>query len=108
MKCISELNTEEQVILHLKFLGDYHSDQALSAARILQQRLREQGVRTRLSYRYSQRQIAELLKTNHRNIGRKLQVIYDELEDVFLQNKLLSAQVIPLSERRHAKNVKGA
>jgi hypothetical protein len=72
-KHIATLEPAQQQILRLKYWGDYHDPLVLARALKEQDILRQKGIRTRVSYRYSDRQLGVLLTVDHKTAGRRIE-----------------------------------
>jgi DNA-directed RNA polymerase specialized sigma24 family protein len=58
-----------EALLHL-FWGDYLHEDGYRKATFVQEYLRQKGIRTRLSYRYSYRQVGNRLGVDHKTVRR--------------------------------------
>lgn len=87
-QCLARLDEDMQRLLKLHFWGDYVETQKLHAAIALQEKWRQEGKRVRLSYMYSQRQLASILgvgkSTVERRLNKALRLLSRELVDVGL------------------------
>lgn len=86
--CVAKLEGDQQQLLKLRYWGDYADDARLQAAQQHQERLRRKGMRVRLSYRYTYRQLAFLLNKHHKTIGRYVTQAEQKLS-ALLENKRL-------------------
>lgn len=87
---------EGRHLLRLYAWGDWADEARLRGALIMQERARREGFRLRLNYRYSFRQLALQLETDHKTVGkyfrRALEEFSQKLEEaglLFIPGRLL-------------------
>lgn len=76
-------------LLRLHAWGDWHSNAALNAAILHQERARQRGDRLRLNIRYSYRQLGIMLNADHKTIARRIRLALNDLSDALEQKGLL-------------------
>lgn len=86
---VKSLSKEQEKIIRLTYFGDWHHDIHLMKMLELQERMRKEGKRLRLNYRYSVRQVATLMDMNYRTVHRKLDAAMTLLEKELDQVGLL-------------------
>lgn len=64
---------DELFMLKLFYLGDYASEKRYQTALSMQEKLKEEGKRLRLSVRYSYRQLGAALNVEHKTAKRRLE-----------------------------------
>ena len=77
-----------QALLKLQW-GDYADPHYLAQAQLIQEHLRRRGLRTRLCYRYSYRQVAERLGADPKTIRRWEDLGLQELEQLLQRDGLI-------------------
>ena len=82
---LATLEDEPQTVLRLHAWGDYADEQRLHTAQKFQEAMRRRGVRVRLSYRYSLRQIGAVFGKDHKWAQRRLTQALAALEDALAQ-----------------------
>lgn len=92
--CVAQLEGEQQQLIKLRYWGDYADDVRLQNAQQHQERLRRKGVRVRLSYRYTYRQLSALLNKHHKTIGRYLAQAEKALATILEAKNLIGKVVI--------------
>ena len=85
---------KDQLLLTLKYNGDWHDAKNIKAMYVLQERLRQQGKRLRLNTRYSVRQIAEKIGQNYRTVHRNIDKAEFEFEKLLADHMLLVTERI--------------
>lgn len=84
------LDAEEQRLIQFTHWGDYADEKRLRTAEALQQRMRAEGKRIRLSYTYSHRQVGAALNMPcHKTVKRRLAKIYDKLNELLEEEGLI-------------------
>ncbi len=84
------LLTPQAQLLKLWAWGDWADESRLHAALVHQEKLRRQGIRARLSYRYSTAQLALLTGVSKATLWRQLQVALSALETALAGQELVS------------------
>jgi hypothetical protein len=69
---LTNLTPDQAQLLVLAAWGDWADETRLRQALALQEKFRRQGVRVRLSYRYSLRRLGEILGHDHKYAGRRM------------------------------------
>ncbi len=88
---MATLPPEAARLLKLWAWGDWADEARLHAAQVHQEKLRQQGVRVRLSYRYSLEQLATLAGLSKATIWRQLQAALKLLQQGLEQQEIVSA-----------------
>ena len=73
------LSEGEYSLLYFRHWGDYATEGRLRRALQLQEKLRNEGKRLRLSYTYSYRQLGTIFKIDHKTVKRHLDKSYENL-----------------------------
>lgn len=85
-RCVSNLDEQQQKLLKMKYWGDYYDDKVLFRAQKTQETLRQRGMRVRLNYRYSLRQLATMMGKSHNTVsarvGESLRGLERQLQDL--------------------------
>ena len=90
--CFHKLNEDSKTILKLSYWGDYADMRRLNKARFMQERLLRQGIKTRLNYRYSIKQLAGMLGESEGRARRRLDLAHKLLhEELCARNLVLDA-----------------
>lgn len=76
-------------ILHLQAWGDWSTDARLRQALAFQEKMRREGVRVLINYRYTFRQLAEMLGTSEATVWRRSRDALRTLEDGLRRKGLL-------------------
>jgi hypothetical protein len=93
-------------LLRLWAWGDWADESRLHAALVHQEKLRRQGIRARLSYRYSTAQLALLAGVSKATLWRQLQAALTTLETALTAQDLVSRiHTLQTNERPIAKPV---
>ncbi|MBI1362701.1 MAG: hypothetical protein GC134_01850 [Proteobacteria bacterium] len=91
-KHIGQLDEEQQLLIKVKFWGDYRTSDTLARALREQDILRRKGIRTRLNYRYSDRQTGIILGVDHKTVARRLEKTWEALEAALARGGLVLSQ----------------
>ncbi len=98
---VSALEGDLQQVIRLAYWGDYADDARLCKALKMQEYYRRQGIRVRISYRYSLRQIGLSMGVSHQSVKRLLKKAEKKLETLLLEKDLLVGGMrLPKSESR--------
>lgn len=81
-KLMRKLPDECFMLLKMKHWGDFYTDHQLKKAFSEQEILRRRGIRVRISYKYSNRQLGVLLECCHKTVQRKLNKAYISFEQL--------------------------
>jgi DNA-directed RNA polymerase specialized sigma24 family protein len=85
MEALDSLNEADARVLKLWSMGDWADEGRLQAALAIQERMRRQGVRVRMSYRYTYEQVAGATgctkKTAWRRVQAALQALGKDLQE---------------------------
>jgi hypothetical protein len=76
---VHALEAENARWLLMMALGDWESEGRLHAALVIQERMRREGIRVRLSYHYSYRRLGEMCGHDHKYAQRKVASALEEL-----------------------------
>ncbi|MDD9911557.1 MAG: hypothetical protein OXR68_01430 [Alphaproteobacteria bacterium] len=74
-----ELDSKEQQLLQLYYWGDFADEARYRTAQKFQERMRQEGKRVRLSYRYSFRQLGLLLELSDKTVAKRVRQAQDKL-----------------------------
>lgn len=85
-KLMRRLPEEDYMLLKMKHWGDFYTDHQIQKAFSEQEVLRRRGIRVRISYKYSNRQLGVLLECCHKTVQRKLNKAYVKFEQL-LENE---------------------
>ncbi|MFZ2620551.1 MAG: hypothetical protein WAX89_06715 [Alphaproteobacteria bacterium] len=87
-QAVNQLPEALQQVLNLYYWGDYADALRYRAALAFQERMRQEGLRVRLSYRYSYREVGRQLRMTHVtakcHVDKALQLLEDALHEKFL------------------------
>ncbi len=80
MEALAGLDSADALLLRQWSMGDWADEMRLRVALEIQERLRRQGVRVRLSYRYSYDQLSVLAKCHRKTAWRRVQKALEHLQ----------------------------
>ena len=86
------LSADHYKLLKFKYWGDYATPARLHQARQLQEKCRREGRRVRLSWRYSNRQLATLWQVSSPTIAKRLDAIYTQLHPILQAKEIVKKQ----------------
>lgn len=92
---LESLPAEHSFILRLHYWGDYITEKSLKRAIEGREAMRQKGLRTRLNYRYSFRQIADKLKCDRKAATRKIRNAQHLVEEDLLRLGLIAYIPVP-------------
>ncbi|MCA3243793.1 MAG: hypothetical protein INF43_00620, partial [Alphaproteobacteria bacterium] len=108
-QALQQLPAAPQQLLRLWAWGDWTDEARLNAALAHQEKLRRQGIRVRLSYRYSAAQLALLAGVSKATLWRRLHAALGLLEGPLVQCGVVATATAPTSVRStHAIPVRRA
>ena len=98
---VMALRAEEAKLLSLWAWGDWADEARLRTALIMQEKARRDGLRVRLSYRYSAAQLGVVMGLSKATAWRKLNEALNALAGELVQRRLLES--LPKAPRRDAE-----
>lgn len=90
---LNAVDTKYREALLALHWGDYMHEDGYRKATFVQEYLRQKGIRTRLSYRYSYRQVGQRLGVDHKTVHRWEEQGLAQLQGALLKMGLLEAAV---------------
>ncbi len=84
-KLLRSLDEEHHLLLRMKHWGDFYTVDKMKKAFAEQELLRRKGIRVRVSYQYSNRQMGVLLDCCHKTVQRKLAKAYQQFEELLIK-----------------------
>ncbi len=101
MRAVDEIGQAQPLLrktLLLWAMGDWADDARLRAALAFQDKMRREGMRVRISYRYSYEQLGRLLRMTPKSAWRRVQWGLDALGPLLEQRGLLVRPMAPVGE----------
>ena len=83
------LEQEEKAPLTAYYWGDYTNDAIYQKAASFQERMRREGVRVKLNYRYSFRQLGRLLEVSDKTAAKIVRSAQEKIEEELAKKGLL-------------------
>ncbi len=98
-ECIDKaLNEEQKKLLLTYYWGDFVTEERYRKQMKFQERMRQQEIRVRLSYRYSFRQIAKMIGCSDKTVARKIRGFEELVTEEMEAKGLMLPNVLPKSD----------